>query len=89
VGRQTAAYDRVATESRIVAFPVPITSVLTGATVAQLAYWKDHALGTGAPRAGLEPFETRSGRQVPALRAMGRHSIYDPERETARYPCWK
>ena len=55
------------------AFPVPITSVLTGATVAQLAYWRKD---TRSSPALLVPENKRSGRylyswaDVVALRSM-------------------
>jgi uncharacterized protein (DUF433 family)/DNA-binding transcriptional MerR regulator len=44
-----------------VAFPVPITSVLTGATVAQLAYWRKD---TPSAPALLVPEGKRSGRYL-------------------------
>jgi uncharacterized protein (DUF433 family)/DNA-binding transcriptional MerR regulator len=43
------------------AFPVPIASVLTGATVRQLAYWRKHT-GSAAPL--LVPEGKRSGRYL-------------------------
>lgn len=55
------------------AFPVPIASVLTGATVPQLAYWRKH---TGSAEPLLIPEGKRSGRflyswmDVVALRSI-------------------
>jgi DNA-binding transcriptional MerR regulator len=44
-----------------VAFPVPIASVLTGATIAQLAYWRKE---TSSAAALLVPEGKRSGRYL-------------------------